>query len=56
MLKREQEPAVAIPAIAANCVATRDVPPGAVVVGVPGRVVSHEGSCGYIQHTDYAMA
>jgi serine O-acetyltransferase len=41
-------------AIGANCVVTRDVPPGAVVVGVPGRVVSQEGSTGYIQHTDYA--
>jgi len=40
-------------AVGANCVVTRDVPDGAVVVGVPGRVISYEGSKGYIIRTDY---
>src|SRR5262249_47225381 len=33
-------------AVGANCVVTKDVPRSAVVVGVPGRVVSYEGSKG----------
>lgn len=40
-------------AIGANCVVTKDVPDRAVVVGVPGRVISHEGSDAYINRTDY---
>lgn len=35
-------------AIGANSVVTNDVPDKAVVVGVPARVVSYEGSSGYI--------
>ena len=41
-------------AIGANCVVTRDVPDGSVVVGIPGRVISDEGSAGYVNRTDYA--
>ena len=40
-------------AIGANCVVTDDVPDHAVVVGVPGRVISFEGSVGYVNRTDY---
>jgi serine O-acetyltransferase len=40
-------------AIGANCVVTRDVPDNAVVVGVPGNVISLNGSQGYINRTDY---
>jgi serine O-acetyltransferase len=40
-------------AIGANCVVTKDAPDNAVVVGVPGRIISYEGSEGYICHTDY---
>ncbi len=40
-------------AIGANCVVTKDVPSHSVVVGVPGRVISREGSKGYIGGTDY---
>jgi hypothetical protein len=40
-------------AIGANCVVTKDVPDGAVVVGVPGRVISHRGSKDYVCRTDY---
>jgi len=40
-------------AIGANCVVTKDVPDKAVVVGVPGRVISYEGSAGYVQNIDY---
>ena len=40
-------------AIGANCVVTDDVPDYAVVVGVPGRVISFEGSAGYVNRTDY---
>jgi serine O-acetyltransferase len=35
-------------AIGANCVVTKDVPDNAVVVGIPGRVISYEGSAGYV--------
>jgi serine O-acetyltransferase len=40
-------------AIGANCVVTKDVPDNAVVVGIPGRVISHNGSAGYVRFTDY---
>lgn len=40
-------------AIGANCVVTDDVPDHAVVVGVPGRVISFDGSAGYVNRTDY---
>lgn len=40
-------------AIGANCVVTKDVPDDAVVVGVPGRVISYEGSAGYVNNTEY---
>lgn len=36
-------------AIGANAVVTRDVPPGAVVAGAPARVVSMNGSTGYVE-------
>jgi serine O-acetyltransferase len=41
-------------AIGANCVVTRDIPDNAVVVGVPGRVISYDGSADYIINCDYA--
>jgi len=41
-------------AIGANCVVTDDVPDHAVVVGIPGRVISFEGSAGYVNRTDYS--
>ncbi|MBM3331469.1 serine acetyltransferase [candidate division WOR-3 bacterium] len=40
-------------AIGANCVVTKDVPDNAVVAGVPGRIVSYEGSRDYVNWTDY---
>jgi len=40
-------------AIGANCVVTKDVPDNAVVVGVPGKVISYEGSMGYVNKTNY---
>ncbi|UNP74889.1 serine O-acetyltransferase [Bacillus nitratireducens] len=40
-------------AIGANCVVTKDVPANAVVVGVPGKVISMNGSNGYIGNTHY---
>ena len=40
-------------AIGANCVVTKDIPDGSVVVGIPGRVISNEGSTGYVNRTDY---
>ena len=39
--------------IGANCVVTADVPDHAVVVGVPGKVVSFGGAAGYVENTDY---
>ncbi len=42
-------------AIGANCVVTRDVPDNAVVVGVPGKVISSAGSKGYVNHTGYDL-
>lgn len=38
-------------AIGANAVVTRDVPDRAVVAGAPARVISYEGSDGYVDHT-----
>lgn len=40
-------------AIGANCVVTKNVPDNAVVVGIPGKVISYEGSEGYVCYTDY---
>jgi serine O-acetyltransferase len=40
-------------AIGANCVVTKDVPAGAVYAGVPGKVISQNGSTGFINRTDY---
>ena len=37
-------------AVGANCVVTRDVPASGVVVGIPGQVISYEGSTGYINN------
>lgn len=40
-------------AVGANAVVTQDVPDAAVVVGAPAKVISCEGSDGYVDHTDY---
>lgn len=40
-------------AVGANCVVTKDVPDYGVVVGIPGKVISYEGSQGYINNKDY---
>jgi len=40
-------------AIGANAVVTRDIPENGVAVGIPARVISTEGSKGYIDRTDY---
>jgi serine O-acetyltransferase len=40
-------------AIGANSVVTKDVPDHSVVVGIPGRVISQDGSAGYVNRTDY---
>lgn len=40
-------------AIGANSVITGDVPDNSVVVGIPGKVISREGSKGYVNRTDY---
>ncbi len=42
-------------AIGANCVVTQNVPDNAVVVGIPAKVISYEGSGGYVCNTDYDM-
>ena len=40
-------------AIGANSVVTKDVPNNGVVVGIPGKVISFDGSAGYVNKTDY---
>jgi serine O-acetyltransferase len=40
-------------AIGANCVVTKDIPDQSVVVGIPGKVISSDGSVGYINKIDY---
>ena len=40
-------------AIGANCVVTKDIPEHSVVVGIPGVVISDQGSVGYINRVDY---
>jgi serine O-acetyltransferase len=35
---------------------THDVPANAVVVGVPGRVISQDGAASYVNRTDYLPA
>ena len=40
-------------AIGANAVVTKNVPDNAVVVGVPAKVISYDGSEGYINRMDY---
>lgn len=40
-------------AIGANCVVTKDMPANSVVVGIPGKVISEDGSDAYINFTDY---
>ena len=40
-------------AIGANSVVNKDVPDNSVVVGVPGVIISSNGSQGYINRTDY---
>ena len=40
-------------AIGVNCVVTKDIPDNSVVVGIPGKVISQNGSVGYINKTDY---
>lgn len=39
-------------AVGANCVVTKDVPDNAVVVGVPGRIISYKGSANYINNVE----
>lgn len=40
-------------AIGANSVVTKDVPDNAVVVGVPGKIISFEGARDYVINTEY---
>jgi serine O-acetyltransferase len=43
-------------AIGANCVVVKNIPENAVVVGVPGRIISYDGSYDYVNRTDYDQA
>ncbi len=43
-------------AIGANCVVTKDIPDNSVVVGIPGKVISQDGSKDYVNRTDYHQA
>jgi serine O-acetyltransferase len=38
-------------AIGANCVVTTNIPDDAVVVGVPGKIISYRGACNYVVNT-----
>jgi serine O-acetyltransferase len=40
-------------AIGANCVITKDIPDNAVVVGIPGEVISYNGTEDYVINTNY---
>lgn len=40
-------------AIGANCVVANDIPDNSVVVGIPAKIISNDGSVGYIQNTHY---
>ena len=40
-------------AIGANCVVTKNIPDNAVVVGVPGKIISYNGTSNYVENTDY---
>ena len=40
-------------AIGANCVVANDIPDNSVVVGIPGKIISNDGSIGYIQNIHY---
>ncbi len=39
--------------IGGNAVVTKDIPDNSVVVGNPGRIISQNGSEGYVNRTDY---
>lgn len=43
-------------AIGANAVVTRDLCENAVAIGAPAKVISTEGSAGYVEHCDYPDA
>lgn len=43
-------------AIGANAVVTRDLGDNSVAVGIPARVISTQGSEGYVEHCDYPDA
>lgn len=40
-------------AVGANCVVTKNIPDNSVVVGIPGKIISQDGSEGYVERTDY---